>query len=177
MSLKALNYGIKIPAFAISISSVAIGTVLLPYFSRNALDDPEATFKKLKWMIKYIVIGTSITMLIAILLSTPIISLIFERDAFTSDDTLIVSKIQQMYLLQLPSYVCGIVMVKFLTSINRNSFMVFSSLISLILNTVLNYIFIDLWGVYGLALATSVVSIINALIIYTYIKKINKKNV
>ena len=34
-SIAALNYGIKIPAFAIGIVSIAIGNVMLPYFSKH----------------------------------------------------------------------------------------------------------------------------------------------
>jgi putative peptidoglycan lipid II flippase len=173
-SIAALNYGIKIPSFAIAIVGLALGNVLLPYFSKNAIDNREATFKKLKTILKYLIIGSSFVVVILILLSSPMIWLTFERNAFTSEDTFIFSKIQQMYILQIPAYVTGLVMVKFLTSINKNNFMVFTSVISLTLNIVLNYVLIDLMGVYGLALATSLVSIINSIILYAYIKKLNK---
>ncbi|WP_262732774.1 murein biosynthesis integral membrane protein MurJ [Gaetbulibacter sp. NE] len=176
-SIAALNYGIKIPAFAISIVGIAVGNVLLPYFSKNAIDNKEATFKKLKLILKYLIISSSIIVIILVLLSSPIIWLVFERNAFTSSDTVIVSKIQQMYILQIPSYISGLVMVKFLTSINKNNFMVLTSLVSLILNIVFNFILIDVMGVYGLALATSLVSIVNSIILYVYINKLNSSYV
>ena len=176
-SIAALNYGIKIPAFGISIIGAALGNVLLPYFSKNAIDNRQETFKKLTKILKYLIIVSSIVVVIGIFLSAPIISILFERNAFTSSDTVIVSKIQQMYLLQIPSYVTGLVMVKFLTSINKNNFMVLASIINLLLNIVLNYMLIKSMGVYGLALATSLVSIINSIILYVYIIKLNKEYV
>ena len=176
-SIAALNYGIKIPAFGISIIGAALGNVLLPYFSKNAIDNRQETFKKLTKILKYLIIVSSIVVIIGIFLSAPIISILFERNAFTSSDTLIVSKIQQMYLLQIPSYVTGLVMVKFLTSINKNNFMVIASVVNLLLNVVLNYMLIKSMGVYGLALATSLVSIINSIILYVYISKLNKEYV
>ena len=176
-SIAALNYGIKIPAFGISIIGAALGNVLLPYFSKNAIDNRQETFKKLTKILKYLIIVSSIVVVIGIFLSAPIISILFERNAFTSSDTVIVSKIQQMYLLQIPSYVTGLVMVKFLTSINKNNFMVLASIINLLLNVVLNYMLIKSMGVYGLALATSLVSIINSIILYVYISKLNKEYV
>ena len=176
-SIAALNYGIKIPAFGISIIGAALGNVLLPYFSKNAIDNRQETFKKLTKILKYLIIVSSIVVVIGIFLSAPIISILFERNAFTSSDTVIVSKIQQMYLLQIPSYVTGLVMVKFLTSINKNNFMVLASIINLLLNVVLNYMLIKSMGVYGLALATSLVSIINSIILYVYIIKLNKEYV
>ncbi|MCD2258912.1 murein biosynthesis integral membrane protein MurJ [Psychroserpens luteolus] len=176
-SIAALNYGIKIPAFTISIVGIAIGNVLLPYFSKNAVDNKIETFKKLKKILRFVIIGSSTVMVIVILLSKPIITLIFEGNAFESDDTVIVSRIQQMYLLQIPSYIAGLIMVKFLTSINKNNFMVLTSIINLIFNIVLNYILIKSMGVYGLALATSIVATINGIILYAYINHLDKKNV
>ena len=176
-SIAALNYGMKIPSFAIAIVGIALGNVLLPYFSKKAIDDREATFKKLKHILKYLIIGSCIVVVVLILLSSPMIWLTFERNAFTSDDTTIVSKIQQMYLLQIPSYIVGLVMVKFLTAINKNNFMVLTSVISLILNITFNFILIERMGVYGLALATSLVSIINSIILYMYISKLNREYV
>nr|WP_321226062.1 lipid II flippase MurJ [uncultured Psychroserpens sp.] len=173
-SIAALGYGIKIPMFAIGIVGAALGNVLLPYFSKYAIDNPEDTFIKLKQILKYLILGGLVIVIIGVLLSYPVISILFERNAFTSNDTAVVSKIQQMYLLQIPSYVTGLVMVKFLTSINRNNIMVITSIIGLLLNITLNYFLIDIMGVYGLALATSLVSIMNSIVLYIYISKINK---
>jgi len=176
-SIAALNFGLKIPAFSIGILGIALGNVLLPYFSKSALEDRYGTFIKLKQMLKNIVIGSSIIVAVLILFSHPIIRLLFERNAFTSESTEIVSKIQQMYLLQIPSYISGLIMIKFLTAINKNRFLVITSIISLLLNIFLNYILIDLMGVYGLALATSIVSVTNSIILYIYITKLIEPNV
>jgi len=176
-SIAALNYGIKIPAFAIGIIGIAVGNVMLPYFSKQAIDNRAEIFDKVQSMIKYLVIGSVVITIILFLLSSTIVSLFLERNAFTSSDTEIVSKIQQMYLLQIPSYIIGLIMNKFLTSINKNNFMVVTSVISLTLNIVLNYILIREMGVYGLALATSIVSIVNSVILYIYIYYLKKQHV
>lgn len=176
-SIAALNYGIKVPAFGIGIIGAALGNVLLPYFSKYAIENRQNTIIKLNKILKYLLIGSSGAVIVGLILSTPIIYLLFERNAFTSSDTIIVSKIQQMYLLQIPSYITGLVMVKYLTSINKNSFMVIASMINLLLNVFLNYILMKKMGVFGLALATSLVSIINSIILYLYIRKINHQYV
>ncbi|WP_435413446.1 murein biosynthesis integral membrane protein MurJ [Psychroserpens mesophilus] len=176
-SIAALNYGIKIPAFAIGIVGIAVGNVILPYFSKQAVEDLLSTFNKLQKMLKQLIIFSLIITIILFVFSSTIISLFFERDAFTSSDTVIVSRIQQMYLLQIPSYITGLIMVKFLTSINKNNFMVLTSVISLILNICLNFILIEQLGVYGLALATSIVSLVNSVILYLYIYQLKKQHV
>jgi putative peptidoglycan lipid II flippase len=176
-SIAALNYGIKIPMFFISILVMALGSVLLPYFSKKALEDRAKTFRELKKLLFYILIGSSIVVVIMILLSTPTISLVFERNAFTSSDTVIVSGIQKMYLLQIPTYIIGIIMVRFLTAINKNNFMVIAAILTVILNIAFNYILIEKMGVEGLALGTSIVSFINCIVLYLYINHLSKKDV
>ncbi|WP_456441515.1 murein biosynthesis integral membrane protein MurJ [Psychroserpens sp.] len=173
-SIGALNYGIKIPSFIITIGSVALGTVLLPYFSNFAAENRLAVYKKLKEVLKYLILISSILVTLCVIFSSSIIALIFEKNEFTAADTIIVSEIQQMYLLQIPFYISAIVMVKYLTAINKNNFMVFTSVLSLILNIVFNYILIKTLGVYGLALATSLVYLINCTILYMYISYLNK---
>jgi len=176
-SVAALNYGLKIPMFFIGILVMALGSVLLPYFSRKALENREKTFRELKKLLLYILIGSSVVALVMILVSTPTIWLVFERNAFTSDDTVIVSKIQQMYLLQIPTYIIGIVMVRFLTAINKNNFMVLAAIITLVLNIAFNFILIKKMGVHGLALGTSIVSLINCIVLYLYINHLSKKSI
>ncbi len=173
-SIAALNYGVKIPMFAIGIITLALGNVLLPYFSKKVLENREKAFNELKRILKFLIYSSSAIALVLILLSTPLISLFFERNAFTNSDTIIVSQIQQMYLIQIPAYITGIIMVRFLESLNRNAFMVIAAVMCLVLNIVLNYFLIKHLGVLGLALATSLVCIINSLVLYLYIQHLNK---
>lgn len=175
-SIAALNYGMKIPMFSIGIVTMALGNVLLPYFSKKAAENKEKTFIQLQKILKIIIIGSSILALTLILLSPPIISIIFEHNAFTANDTKIVSRIQQMYLIQVPAYIVAIILVRFLESINKNKFMAYLALICLMLNVLLNYILIKQFGVYGLALATSIVAIINCIILYLYVSYLKRKN-
>ena len=101
-----------------------------------------------------------------------LISLLFERNEFKPEDTQFVFPIQQMFVLQIPFYAVGIIFNRFLTSINKNNFLVISSIISLALNIALNTVLIDLMGVSGLALATSIVSLTNTVVIFIYISRL-----
>lgn len=174
-AIAALDYGYKIPMVMIGLVSAPIGNTLLPYFSKKAMEGHHKLYQYLKRILGTGLGLMGIVTVVLILLSKFIIQLLFERGAFTSEDTLQVYVIQQMYLIQLPFYIVGIVMNKYLTAINKNNFLVFSSLISLILNVSLNYIFMELMGTKGLALATSLVSLGNSLVIYWYILKLHKK--
>tara|TARA_R110000765_G_scaffold168384_3_gene273404 strand:+ start:21191 stop:22549 length:1359 start_codon:yes stop_codon:yes gene_type:complete len=174
-AIAALNYGYKIPMVAISLISVPLGSAILPYFSNKATGNFKDLYKNLLKILKVSIISTAIITILMIFLSKTIVELFFERGAFSSQNTVLVYVIQQMYLIQIPFYVVGIIMNKYLTAINKNNFLVISSIVSLLLNIILNYTLIEIMGIKGLALATSLVSLINALIIYLYIKNLQSK--
>jgi putative peptidoglycan lipid II flippase len=78
----------------------------------------------------------------------------FEMKEFTSEDTLVVSIVQKIRLVYIPFTLCGMVLVNFLTSINRNSFMAWVAFASVILNVILDYVGMKLYGIYGISIAT-----------------------
>ena len=174
-SIAAISYGIRIPSFGITIVIMALGSVLLPHFSRLVNEDIKSAYRHLFKTLKIIIISASIVVVIGIFMSDWIIEILFERDKFTHDDTLKVSLIQKIILVHVPFYLCTLIIVKFLTSINKNSFMAWISLANLVINLVLNIIFVKYYGVYGLAISTSMVLIISSCFYFGYTYRLYKK--
>jgi len=87
--------------------------------------------------------------------SEPIVRLLFERGAFTSVDTLRVSQVQALFLLQLPFYFLGILMVRLISSLNMNHILMQAATINLLLKVVFNYLLMKWMGVAGIALSTA----------------------
>ncbi|WP_418511285.1 murein biosynthesis integral membrane protein MurJ [Corallibacter sp.] len=170
-SIAALNYGMKIPAFFTTILILALGNVLLPYFSKMTLDEPKKAFKTLYWVIKWTFLGILGIVLLASFFSTEIVTLLFERDNFTSEDTSIVSKIQVIYLIGVPFAICGNLFVKFLTSINKNAFMAYVSFGAMLLNIILDFAFMNWLGLIGIALCTTIIQVIKIFVFYGYTNK------
>lgn len=174
-SISAIQYGTKIPAFAIGILILAIGNVILPHFSTLINNNLEKAFKQLFSILKTIFWGSLVVTLIAIVLSDDIIRLLFERNEFTEKDTYIVSNIQRIALLYVPFYLCTLVCVRFLTALNKNRFMAWTSLWNMILNLILNIILIKSLAVYGLVLSTSIVYILASFIYVGFTYNLYKK--
>jgi putative peptidoglycan lipid II flippase len=174
-SLAALNYGNRVPAFGVTIVIMALGSVLLPHFSRLVNEDLKSAYNYLFKVLKIVLVSGIIIIIIAIFMSDWIVELWLERDKFTHEDTLKVSAIQQLLLINVPFYLCTLIIVKFLTSINKNSFMAWVSLANLIINIILNIILMKYYGVYGLALSTSLVLIISSSIYFRFTYKQFKK--
>lgn len=174
-SIAALNYGLKIPAFLSGLLLVAFGNVLLPYFTKLVLSNRKLAFDNLFKNIKWVFTGLVIITVFGILLSDFIVALLFQRKEFTSDDTLVVSTIQKIFLAYIPFKITGMIMVNFATSINRNSIMAYISLVALILNLILDYIFMEIYGVFGIALCTTIITVLKSITMYWYLKRLNKR--
>jgi putative peptidoglycan lipid II flippase len=170
-SISALNYGVRLPAFAISIAITALGSVLLPHFSKLVNEDLNTAYKHLFKILKWVFGISVIVVIIGFFLSDYIIQLVFERGAFTHDDTLKVSLIQKITLIYMPFYLSTLIIVKFLTSINKNKFMAWISLFNLFTNIILNIILVKYFAVYGLALSTTLVLIISSCFYFGYTYK------
>ncbi len=174
-SLAALSYANRLPAFGVAIVIMSLGNVLLPHFSRLVNEDVRMAYHYLFRILKWVFITLMVATVIGIFLSDWIIELWLERDQFTHQDTLKVSAIQKILLLNVPFYLCTLIIVKFLTSINKNSFMAWTSLINLIINITLNILLIKHYGVYGLAMSTSLVLIISSCFYFGYTYRQYKK--
>lgn len=170
-SISALNYGVKLPSFGITIIITALGSVLLPHFSKLANEDLNEAFKHLFKILKWVVLGSFAIVIVGFFMSDYLIQLIFERGEFTHDDTLKVSLIQKITLMYVPFYLSTLIIVRFLTSINKNKFMAYISLFNLAINIVLNIILVKYYEVYGLALSTTFVLIISSCFYFGYTYK------
>ena len=168
-SIAAINYGSKIPAFISAILLSSMGSVLLPYFSRSVTIDQEKAFKNLSKILSYIFVGTGILSVLLIFNSNLIVHFLFERGKFDEADTLVVGSIQKISLIYVPFYIGTLVIVKFLTAINKNGFMAMASTWNLIFNLTLNIILVKYFGLYGIVWSTTLVYIVNFFLYFKYV--------
>lgn len=173
-SIAALNFGLKVPALITTIAIVAINSVLLPFFSKQAAENEKLAFQSLFKIIRHLFLISLVASIIFIVFSSPLVSLLFERNSFTSESTDIVSKVQTIFLVYVPFTISGMVLVNFLTSINKNNFMALVSFIGALLNLILDYILAKAYGIYGIAICTTCVVIIRFLILLNYTIKLKK---
>ena len=107
------------------------------------------------------------------------VHLVFERGKFTETDTQIVGQIQAVYGLQIPFYIWGILFVRLLSAMTANHILMFGAFLNFFLNIVLNYVFMQYWGVVGIALSTACVYVFSfgflIIIGYQTLRKVAKK--
>lgn len=176
-SVAALNYGNKVIALPVSLTAMALGTAIIPYFSKMVASEDWVEIKDTLY--RYMRLIFIITVPLAILLpliSEPLIRILFQRGSFSVEDTSIVAQILFFYAFQIPFYVSGILFVRLISSMRKNHILAWGALISVIANILLNYILMKEIGVSGIALSTSLVYLGSFLFLFYNVKRLLKKH-
>ncbi len=164
-SIAGLNFGNKIPSLLTNITATALATAILPYFSEMvARQDWEGCRHTLKRYTQLLLLISVPLVTVLILISEPLVHLIFQRGAFDAQATHLVAGIQRAYLLQAPSYLIGILAVRLISAMGKNQILTFVAGVNMVLNVILNWWFMQIWGVYGIALSTSTVYLVSTIL-------------
>lgn len=155
-SVSAFNLGFKFILFFTGLVGTGISTVMLPHFSHYFAGNrvSEARHELSFFVISTMLISIALTVLISSL-SPLIVKCIFYGGLFSTRDTTAVTKIMEYGLLQMPFFCIGMIMMKYANARRKNIIVMISSLSGLIVNVILNFIFMRTMGIPGIALATS----------------------
>ena len=161
-SVAILSYGSRLVAFPVGIGASALGTAAIPYltvlFARHDVAEVRNTVKRFLKL----VFGVALPVALAIaLFSGPIVRLVYQRGVFSQADTIIVSSVLAFLSFQIPFYIAGTLLVRVLSSMLLNRLLFYGTIISVFSNVSLNYILMQYFGIKGIALSTSLVSIIS----------------
>lgn len=176
-SITWLYYADRLMEFPLGIFGISFATVILPQLSRSFANKNYKQFHEvLEWGIRTaLIVGIPAT-IILLFLADHIISTLFFRGKFTYHDMLMSSQALMGYSFS----VLGIMLVKIFAS----GFYAKGDLktpvkvgcVVLIVNTVLNSILTRYLAHVGIALATSIASLLHALILFIYLEKDFLKN-
>ena len=176
-NVAALGYGTKVISFPLQIAATAVGTSFLPYFSSMlAKDDWQGARHTLNRYLKLIFLLTVPLTLLLVLFSEPLVRLLLQRGAFTVADTKIVADVQALGALQIPFMLGGILIVRLLSAVKANHVMMWIALVNMIVNIAADYLLMRIYGVAGIALATSIVYFVSFSLLFVSVSVIVTQN-
>ena len=154
-AIATLGYASRILALLMTLGATSIGRAILPVLSEAVSYGIQNRAKELafRWAIIFFVIalvGCAVTAVFA----PSVVRLLFERGAFTSEDTASVSFVLRLGLLQIPFYFSGLVLVQLLASDSRFGLIALGAAINLPVKIVANSVLGKMYGVGGIALAS-----------------------
>jgi putative peptidoglycan lipid II flippase len=161
-----LNNAFRLMQLPIGMFGVAIASVVLPSLSRSAAQTNMTHFReKISEGLKLAMFLTVPASVGLAVLANPIIAVIYQRGAFTAFDTAQTAMALQAYTMGLAGYACIKVLAPSFYAIDLPRIPVRISITGIVLNIILNFIFIRIlgMGIKGLPLSTSIVAVINVL--------------
>ena len=168
----ALTFSWRVANLPLGIFSVAIITVLYPLISRQAADGNLKGIKESFSLgfreIGYIMIPASLGMII---LSSPIIKILFERYQFAAADTAKVSHILIFHCTGLLFFGLLMVLNRIFYSLKNVRTPLKVALVSIVINFLLDWVLVKFLDVGGVALSTSIVGAINVIVLIIILRK------
>lgn len=160
-TISGLNYGNKLMNVFSGLLSTAIATALYPQMIELIALKKEDELNKLivKIINIFCVLMVPVT-LTCILFRTELVAAVFQRGSFDENSTMLTSGVFALYCIGIFFVACNTVITNLFYGYGNTKTPMFISIANLIINVVLNLALIYLWGVNGLALATSMSAII-----------------
>lgn len=172
-----LNYSHHLFQLPIGIIGVAIGTALLPVLSSYLQSGQiQKANYDLNRGLEVAFFMSLASMLGLIVLATPIVSVLFERGAFTVEDTVPTARALQAFAIGLPAYMLTKAISPYFYAQGDTKTPVKIATVGVFLNAILCLIFLSLTnlGHVGIALATGITVWVNALQYVFYVRKNDK---
>lgn len=171
-AVAAIYYANRIIQFPLAIFGIALSSAVLPTFSRQvAANDLDSLKNTLSFSLRAIYLIMLPASLGLIILSRPIISLLFQRGEFTTYSTFITSTALLFYSFGLVAFGGVKILVSCFYSLKDTLTPVKISFFCLMVNVTLNVILMFPLKVGGLALASSISATLNFLILLSVLKK------
>jgi putative peptidoglycan lipid II flippase len=163
-SVSAFNYANKLIPVLLSIGTTALSVAAFPALSKlNANRDWRGIRHIISFYTRIIVLVTLPVMVILIAFSERIVKAFFQRGAFTAETAHLVARVQALLTLEVPFYALCILCASAICALKRNDVLLWGTAICVVVNVVLNYIFMKLFSLPGIALSTSAVYAISFL--------------
>lgn len=171
-SISALNYANRLNNFVMGLVIASIGAVIYPILSRLSAENSKVQFNEI--IVKSV---NSVVLLVipisvgAIILSKPIVSILFERGAFDKNASDMTTVALIFYAIGFIGFGLRDILGKVFYSIKDTKTPMVNGVISIIINIALNLILVNKMKHAGLAFATSISSIICIFLLFASLKK------
>ena len=171
-SVSYLYYADRIMELPLGVFAIAIGTAALPSLSQHAAQGSYDELKKtMSFSLRLMLFVTIPAMVALMALNLPIISVLFQRGAFDVHSTIMTAQALFCYALGLWAFSVIRVIVAAFYSLQDSKWPMKAAIITLVVNLVASIALMFPFRHNGLALANSLASMVNVLVLSLVLKK------
>ncbi len=169
--LSIYTYAMRLYRIPFQMISTGPGSVVLSHWSHDYSAGRKAfLWPSVRRVVILFTLGMVIVSLAAFFLRDPIAALAFKRGEFPPENVPVVGSLFGLLMAGLPFQMVNLFCVRLLIIYQKNKFYMILGFIRLILDVLLNYLFMSIWGIQGIALATTVLNCLFALTFYLKVK-------
>ena len=171
-AVTVLNLATRLMELPIGVFAVAISTVIFPLISKHAAagdwQNLATSYRKGMRLILVINIPAAVGLMV---LATPIIRLLFQRGAFGPGDTLMMQPVLVVFALGLPFFSFVTIVLRAYYAQKDTKTPVHAALFSFAVNLVLSLVLMKPLGTVGLAIASNVAVVVQAVYLQTHLAR------
>jgi putative peptidoglycan lipid II flippase len=153
------------------LTTLSLAEVAFPRLAAAALRGPEALRETLQWSLRHSILVTTPLGIGALVFGRPLVRLLFERGEFGPDSTLGVTRLLACYSLEIIFMGYLVMFSRVLFAKKRLAIVAWTSAATIFSNAVLDYVLMRWLGVNGIALATTLVTLIHVLILAPLVRR------
>lgn len=170
-AIASLGYANRILALILGLGAMAVGRATLPVFSQALAQGSKQVGRIAnRWARLLFILGVA-TMVVGWVGAPYVVKLLFQRGAFTNEDTTVVTEVLRYALMQLPFYFSALVLVSYVSSQGRYGLLLWSGIIGLLVKSGVNVALIPMFGIKGVAAGWAPVYAINALFFWLMLRR------
>lgn len=163
-AVSTLSYANRILALILGLGATAVSRATLPVFSEaHAEGRADVNALAIHWA-KWLFMAGFAALAVGWALSPFVVKLMFERGAFTVNDTDAVANVLRYGLFRIPFYFAGIVLISALSSKKKYSAIASIAFINLFSKILMNFALAGNMGLEGIMLATSIMYMISTML-------------
>ncbi len=171
-AISAVYYADRLNQLPLGLIGIGLGTILLPTITRLLTSkQDEAAMETQNRGIELALFLTLPAAVALIVAAEPIVRGLFERGAFTAEDTVRTSLVLAFFSIGLPSYVLVKVLTPGFYAREDTRTPVRYAMLSILVNIIGNLVLIPLVGVIGPPLATALSSTLNVAMLWHMLRK------
>jgi len=170
--LSALDYAFRIMLLPLGIFAQSVATAAFPTFAQQVAEDNLKRMRRtLMALLRNILFLTLPASAGLIVLSSPLIAVLFQRRAFNATSTALTAAALQAYAIGLCGHAAVEILARAFYSLHDTRTPVTIGVGAMVLNILLNLWWVRTWGHVGLALATSVATLLEGGLLYVVLHR------
>ena len=171
-AISHLYYADRITQLPLAIFGTALGVALLPRLSKYIQqgENDSKIFYTLNRSVEFSILISFPAVVGLFIFAEPIINILFEHGAFTSVDTYYTSLALVFFSTGLPAYILIKIFNPIFFSREDTKTPLYITIVCLIVNVIISLLLIKYYREIGIAIATSISSWLNALILYVVLR-------